>query len=138
MNYLWNRVCMGDAFSVPFILSWYRLQTLNLIPICYWHELLELTLFFKLTHGLVNVNFSVLHEVRKHGRRTRSSTSNVNKYIIKECKTSTYQKSFLIRTSRIWNCLAELSLNRLFLIIISPRQLHPMIVQIHVRSSLSV
>ena len=21
-NYLWNRVCMGDAFSVPFILSW--------------------------------------------------------------------------------------------------------------------
>ena len=22
-NYLWNRVCMGDAFSVPFILSWY-------------------------------------------------------------------------------------------------------------------
>ena len=138
MNYLWNRVCMGDAFSVPFILSWYRLHTLNLIPICYWHELLELTLFFKLTHGLVNVNSSVLHEVHKHGRRTRSSTSNVNKYIIKECKTSTYQKSFLIRTSRIWNCLAELPLNRLFLIIISPRQLHPMIVKIHVRSSLSV
>ena len=23
-NYLWNRVCMGDAFSVPFILSWFR------------------------------------------------------------------------------------------------------------------
>jgi len=21
-NYLWNRVCIGDAFSVPFILSW--------------------------------------------------------------------------------------------------------------------
>ena len=28
-----------------------RLQTLNLIPICYWHELLDLTFFFKLTHG---------------------------------------------------------------------------------------
>ena len=37
-----------------------RLQTLNLIPICYWHELLALTLFFQLTHGLVNVNSSVL------------------------------------------------------------------------------
>ena len=84
-----------------------RLQTLNLIPICYWHELLDLTFFFKLTHGLVNVNSSVLPEVRKYGRRTRSSTSNVNKYIIKKCKTTTYQKSFLIRTSRIWNCLAE-------------------------------
>ena len=84
-----------------------RLQTLNLIPICYWHELLDLTFFFKLTHGLVNVNSSVLPEVRKYGRRTRSSTSNVNKYIIKKCKTTTYQKSFLIRTSRIWNCLAD-------------------------------
>ena len=84
-----------------------RLQTLNLIPICYWHELLDLTLFFKLTHGLVNVNSSVLPEVRKYSRRTRSSTSNVNKYIIKKCKTTTYQKSFLVRTSSMWNCLAD-------------------------------
>ena len=82
-----------------------RLQTLNLIPICYWHK--DLTVFFKLSNGLVNVNSSVLPEVRKYGRRTRSSTSNVNKYIIKKCKTSTYQKSFLIRTSRIWNCLVD-------------------------------
>ena len=30
------------------------LQTLNLTPICYWHELLDLTFFFfKLTHGLI-------------------------------------------------------------------------------------
>ena len=73
----------------------------------FWHELLDATFFFKLTHGLVNVNSSVLPEVRKYGRRTRSSTSNVNKYIINKCKTSTYQKSFLIRTSRIWNCLVD-------------------------------
>ena len=63
-----------------------RLQTLNLIPIFYWHELLDLTFFFKLTHGLVNVNSSVLPEVRKYGRRARSSTSSVHKYIIKKCK----------------------------------------------------
>ena len=25
-----------------------RLQTLNLIPICYWHELLDLTFFFQI------------------------------------------------------------------------------------------
>ena len=84
-----------------------RLQTLNLIPICYWHEVLDLTFYFKLTHGLVNVNVSVVPEVRKYGGRTRSSTNNVNKYIIKKCKTTSYQKSFLIRTSRIWNCLAD-------------------------------
>ena len=63
-----------------------RLQTLNLIPISYWHELLDLTFFFKWTHGLVNVNSSVLPEVRKYGRRARSSTSSVHKYIIKKCK----------------------------------------------------
>ena len=80
-----------------------RLRTLNLIPICYWHELLDLTFFFfKLTNGLVNVNSSVLPKVRKYGRRTRSSTSNVHKYIINKCKTGTY-----IRSSRIWNCLAD-------------------------------
>ena len=84
-----------------------RLQTLNLIPICYWHELLDLTFFFKFTHGLVNVNSSVLPEVRKYGRRTRSSTSNFNKYIIKKCKTGTYQTSFLIRPSIIWSCLVD-------------------------------
>lgn len=62
-----------------------RLEILNQIPICYWHELLDLTYFFKLTHGLVNVNVSVLPEVCKYmyGRRTRSSTSNINKY---KCK----------------------------------------------------
>ena len=84
-----------------------RLQTLKLIPICYWHELLDVTFFSKLTPGLVNVNCSVLRDVRKYGRRTRSSTSNVGKYIIKKRKTTTYQKPFLIRTSRIWLFLAD-------------------------------
>ena len=56
-----------------------RLQTLNLIPICYWHELLDLTFFFKLTHGLVNVNSSVLPEVRKYG--------NNRLYLFREGKT---------------------------------------------------
>ena len=56
-----------------------RLQTLNLITIFYWHELLDLTFFFKLTHGLVNVNSSVLPEVRKYG--------NNRLYLFREGKT---------------------------------------------------
>ena len=82
------------------------LQTLNLLPICYWHELLDLVFFFKITHGLVNVDSSVLPDVRKY-RRTRSTTTNIKKYIPKKCKTTTYQKSFLVRACRIWNCLAD-------------------------------
>ena len=54
------------------------LQTLNLLRICYWHELLDLIFFFKITHGLVNVDLSVLPVVRKY-RRTRSTTTNVKK-----------------------------------------------------------
>ena len=53
------------------------------------------------------MNSSVLPEACKYNRCSGSSTSTVNKYIIKKCKTTTYQKSFLIRTRRIWNCLAD-------------------------------
>ena len=86
-----------------------RLQTLDLIPICYWHERLDLTFFFSNWHTvlLTWTPLSCLKFVNIYGRRTRSSTSKVNKYTIKKCKTSTYQKSFLIRTSRIWNCLVD-------------------------------
>ena len=80
-----------------------RLQTLNLLLICYWHELLDLIFFFKTTDGLVNVDPSVLRDVRKY-RRTRSTTTNINKCIPSKCKPTTYQKSF---ACRIWNCLAD-------------------------------
>ena len=83
-----------------------RLQFLNLLLICYWHELSDLIFFFKITHGLVNVDPSVLRDVRKY-RRTRSTTTNINIYIPNECKTTTYQKSSLVRACRIWNCLAD-------------------------------
>ena len=82
------------------------LQTLNLLVICYWHELLDLIFFFKITHGLVNVDPSVLRDVRKY-RRTRSTTTNINKYIPNKSKTTAYQKSFLVRACRIWNCLPD-------------------------------
>ena len=40
-------------------------------------------------------------------RRTRSTTDNVNKYIPQKCKTTTYQKCFLVRACRIWNRLVD-------------------------------
>ena len=65
-----------------------HLQTLNLLPVCYWNGLSDLIFFFKITHGLVNVDPSVLPDVRKY-RRTRSTTTNVNIYILNKCKTTT-------------------------------------------------
>ena len=87
-----------------------RLQSLNLLPLCYWHEYLDLILFFKITKGLV---FSRLRpQPVSSSRRITRSTSNSVKYIVPRSKTTAYQKSFLIRSCRIWNILAdELNLN---------------------------
>ena len=83
-----------------------RLLSLSLIPICYWHEYLDMVFFFKATHGLVSLKSSILPVIRT-SRPTRSSTSNVAKFVTRKCKTTTYQRSFFIRTCRIWNSLAD-------------------------------
>ena len=82
-----------------------RLQTLHLLPLCYWHEYLDIILFFKIIKGLVS---SRLHpEPVSPSRSITRSTSNSVKYIVPRSKTATYQKSFLIRSCRIWNTLSD-------------------------------
>ena len=61
-----------------------------------------------MTHGLVNVNTSVLPSWCSQVQTDyRSTITNINKYIPNKRKTTTYQKSFLARACRIWNCLAD-------------------------------
>ena len=83
-----------------------RLQSLNLLPICYWQEYLDLVFFYKSTHGLVNLNQSVLPHLRST-RCTRSTNTDIVKYDVPKCKTTTYQHSYTIRVTRIWNLLAK-------------------------------
>jgi hypothetical protein len=64
-----------------------RLQALSLLPICYWHEYLDMVLFYKITHGLVHINASLFPTIHT-SRQTRSSTSTSTKYVIPKCKTS--------------------------------------------------
>ncbi len=40
-------------------------------------------------------------------RTTQSTSSNTLKYVIPKCRTTTYQKPFLIRLCRLWNYLAD-------------------------------
>ena len=88
-----------------------RLKILNLLPLTYWHEYLDLMFFFKMTNGHVNVNPLSLPTERS-ARQTRSTSTTSIKYNEYKCKTSTYQKSYFVRTTRIWNCLSsELNLN---------------------------
>ncbi len=83
-----------------------RLQTLSLLPICYWHEYMDLVLLYKIVKGLIKVKPSLIPTIRTT-RPTRSSTNTTTKFIIPKCKTTTHQRSFFIRTTRVWNLLAE-------------------------------
>ena len=84
-----------------------RLQSLSLLPICYWHEYLDLVFLFKSTHGLIDLNPSIIPRVRST-RCTRSSADVKSiKYDIPRCKTTTYQRSKIVRVARTWNVLAD-------------------------------
>ena len=83
-----------------------RLIALNILPVTFWHEYLDMVFFFKITHGLVKIS-SLIQPVPRRSRPTRYSNRNVIKYNVPKCKTVTYQKSFTIRTVRVWNSLSH-------------------------------
>ena len=88
-----------------------RLQTLNLLPVCYWHEFLDMVLFYKIINDLISVHPTIRPTIRS-SRPTRSSTSKNPKFVVPKCKTVTHQRSYIIRTTRIWSHLVdELNLN---------------------------
>ena len=63
---------------------------------------------FKSVTGLVKVNLNVIPTRLVLSRATRSSfNTNVTLFVPKKCKTTSYQRSFFIRTVRIWNTLAH-------------------------------
>ena len=82
-----------------------RLLSIDILPICYWHEFLDLVFLFKATNGIVCVSHDVLPVRIGSTRVTRASASNAKSFRPKKCRTSTYQQSFFVRTSRIWNAL---------------------------------
>ena len=82
-----------------------RLLSNDILPICYWHESLNLVFFFKPTNGIVCVSHDMLPERIVPTRVTRASASNVKSFRPKKCRTSTYQHSSFVRTSRTWNAL---------------------------------
>ena len=82
-----------------------RLMSVNLLPVCYWHELLDLVYFYKATHNMIHLDPSVVPFVRECARRTRISVTSSQSFVPKKCRTSTFQKFFFIGTTRIWNLL---------------------------------
>ena len=56
-------------------------------------------------HYMIHLDPSVVPVVREWARRTRISVTSSQSFVPKKCRTSTFQKSFFIRTTRIWNLL---------------------------------
>ena len=74
-----------------------KLLLLNVLPLCYWHEVLDMVLYFKLIHGIMNIDIQLLPSGNSNGRETRSSDPDRLTFTTRQCKTTTYQKSFLRR-----------------------------------------
>ena len=79
-----------------------RLQLLDLIPLCYWHEFLDLIFYFKCITGVMTVNDNILPSIQSKERAPRSTDPDCLKFITPKCKTATYQKSFMSRCARVW------------------------------------
>ena len=84
-----------------------RLMNLNLLPISYWHEFLDMIFFFKVVTGTFRVSPSVLPQVLVTRTTRSNSNCNVTHFISRKCNTVTFQRSFFNRTTRIWNTLAD-------------------------------
>ena len=84
-----------------------RLVRLNMLPLSYWHEYLDTVYFYKLVNKFIKINPSVMPRIR-NTRNTRSSSNPGSVYYqVRFCKTTTFQRSHLKRSSRIWNTLAS-------------------------------
>ena len=77
-----------------------RLQILDIIPLCYWHEYLDIVYVFK---SLINDSDSNI-SVKVSTRETRSARNGTFLNVGK-CRTVNYQNSYYIRAAKVWNTL---------------------------------
>ena len=81
---------------------------LDLLPITYWHEYLDIMFFFKAVNNIITVSNEVLPQPIIPSRLTRTSVdTNMLSFRPRKCKTLTYQRSFFIRVIRTYNSLPE-------------------------------
>ena len=81
-----------------------RLRLTELIPLCYWHEYLDLVYTYKSIANNTDTQFKISKPIRVT-RRTASSKSVL--LDIPKAKTVTFQNSFYSRASRTFNTLPE-------------------------------
>ena len=58
-------------------------MSVNLLPLCYWHELLDLVYFYKATYNMIQLDPSVVPFVRECARRTLISVTSSQSFVPK-------------------------------------------------------
>ena len=83
-----------------------RFLQLDLLPVSYWHEYLDLIFLYKIINNHTYIDKSALPIMAGSGI-TRSETDNLIKFVIPFAKTVTYQSSYFIRSCKTWNILSR-------------------------------
>ena len=78
-----------------------RLKTLSLLPISYWHEYLDMLLFFKITHSLVDIDLTIVPSACSTRHTWLSANTALTKYSVPKSKSSTFQWLFMVWAIRI-------------------------------------
>ncbi len=95
---------LGFISNVPYA---NRLHELDLLPITYWHEYLDLVLLYKIINNYTNIDDSA-RPIISRSRITRSETKNdLIKLKIPFARTVTFQTSYFIRACKAWNILND-------------------------------
>ena len=82
--------------------------TLNLLPVSHWLECRDLCFAFKCNNGLLNVQLEEYIQISSG--RTRSTSDNLNLYLVHHYRTSLFGDSFFNRIVQLWNSLPLTSL----------------------------
>ena len=79
-----------------------RLITIGIIPVCYWHEYLDMVYLYRCIINNSDSNISI--KIPTRVTRNASSTNGVLLNVTKS-RTVSFQNSFYIRAANVWNIL---------------------------------
>jgi hypothetical protein len=82
-----------------------RLLQLDILPVSYWHEYLDLVFLYKIINNLTHIDEGALPIMAGSGITRSESNANLIRFVIPYAKTVTFQTSFFIRTCKTWNIL---------------------------------
>ena len=82
-----------------------RLLQLDILPVSYWHEYLDLVFLYKIINNLTYIDERALPIMAGSGTTRSESNANPIRFVIPYAKTVTYQTSFFTRTCKTWNIL---------------------------------